>query len=142
MAEAVRRSSRAASNEAAFVFVPRNHQSPCAVALDQIWRSMNKKTLSPTPPLDEGTQTYALYLAMVVRNAMENFHVQHLSDAQMRELNPIIRNALATALYAMQERHQNPVAAQYVDFHLRMIPPYWEPPVLLTTFQQRSPPES
>jgi len=35
---------------------------------------------------------------MVVRNATEEFHAEHLTDEQMRELNPIIRNAIYTAL--------------------------------------------
>jgi hypothetical protein len=68
---------------------------------------------------------------------MEDFHVRHLSDAQMRELNPLIRNALATALYAWQQQAQPPVAGRYVESHLRMIPPYWEPSVLLATFQEQ-----
>jgi len=33
---------------------------------------------------------------------MENFYVAHLTDTQMRELNPIIRNAVYTALHAMR----------------------------------------
>jgi len=33
----------------------------------------------------------AKVLAMEVRNSMENCHVQHLTDEQMHELNPIIR---------------------------------------------------
>jgi uncharacterized membrane protein YsdA (DUF1294 family) len=55
---------------------------------------------------------------------MEDFHVRHLSDAQMRELNPLIRNALAMALYAWQQQAQPHVAWRYVENHLRMIPPY------------------
>lgn len=38
-----------------------------------------------------------MFMAMVVRNALEDFHVQHLSDDEMRLLNPIIRSAIATA---------------------------------------------
>ena len=39
----------------------------------------------------ESLQTWAKVIAMHVRNEMEGFHCQHLSDAQMKELNPIIR---------------------------------------------------
>ena len=46
-------------------------------------------------------KSVALYISMVVRNAMEDFHGKHLSDAQMKEINPIIRNAVYTALYAL-----------------------------------------
>ena len=38
----------------------------------------------------------AKYVAMVIRNAMEEFHCKYLSDEQMKELNPIIRNAVCT----------------------------------------------
>ena len=31
----------------------------------------------------------AKLIAAVVRNSMEDFHCKHLSDAQMKELNPI-----------------------------------------------------
>jgi hypothetical protein len=70
----------------------------------------------------------AMYLAMAVRNAMEGFHTEHLSDGQMRELNPIIRNALYTALTAMESN--KPAAQMYVDFQLQLIPDYWEAPAL------------
>jgi len=78
----------------------------------------------------------AKYIAMVVRNAMEDFHVAHLSDAQMRELNPIIRNAIYTALYAMQFAESDPAAASFVGFALRLIPKYWEEPELLPDYVQ------
>ena len=32
------------------------------------------------------TEDTALYIAMVVRNALEDFHCRHLSDQQMKEL--------------------------------------------------------
>lgn len=37
-------------------------------------------------------------IAAYVRCYMEDFHCEHLSDAQMKELNPIIRNAIYTFL--------------------------------------------
>jgi len=67
---------------------------------------------------------------------MEDFHVAHLSDAQMRELNPIIRNAIYTALYAMQFAESDPAAASFVGFALRLIPKYWEEPELLPDYVQ------
>jgi hypothetical protein len=83
------------------------------------------------PALGEETQHYARFIAMVVRNAMEDFHVRHLSDEQMKELNPIIRNAIATALHAFNHYEQLPAAKRYVDHQFRCIPTYWEPPELL-----------
>lgn len=37
-------------------------------------------------------------VAYYVRNGIEDFHVKYLSDEQMRELNPLIRNAIYTFL--------------------------------------------
>ena len=68
---------------------------------------------------------------MVVRNAMEDFHCQHLTDEQMKELNPIIRNAIYTALYAIHNGDDEPWCQRCFEHHLKMIPPYWEAPELL-----------
>jgi hypothetical protein len=38
---------------------------------------------SPEPV--EADQELANYIAMVIRNAMEDFHCQHLTDDQMKE---------------------------------------------------------
>lgn len=43
-------------------------------------------------------QRHALTVAMLVRNALEDFHVEHLSDAQMKQLNQITRYAIYDAL--------------------------------------------
>jgi hypothetical protein len=51
--------------------------------------------------LDDETAGIAMVVAMAVRNEMEDFHHEHLSDEQMAELNPIIRNAIATALFSL-----------------------------------------
>jgi hypothetical protein len=81
------------------------------------------------PALSKETQQMATYVAMVVRNAMEEFHVKHLTDNQMRELNPMIRNAIATALHAFDHYERSTAARSYVAF--RSIPAYWEKPALL-----------
>jgi hypothetical protein len=39
-------------------------------------------------------QQHAMVLAMAVRNALEDFHVANLSQAQMKELNQLIRFSL------------------------------------------------
>ena len=46
----------------------------------------------------QALQTWAKVIAMHVRNEMEDCHCQHLSDAQIKELNPIIRRAIAETL--------------------------------------------
>ena len=83
----------------------------------------------------EGMRNYAKYIATVVRNAMEDFHCKHLSDAQMEELNPVIRNAVYTAIYAFESRKESRISETFVDFHLMSIPKYWEEPELLTGFR-------
>ena len=87
--------------------------------------------MAQSPELTEETQTAATYMAMVVRNAMEDFHCEHLSDDQMKELNPIIRSAIGTVLHAFTNYQQVDAANRFMDYNLRMVPKYWEPPGLL-----------
>ena len=49
--------------------------------------------------IQEGMKFQSKYISIVIRNAMEDFHTKHLTDKQMKELNPVIRNAVYTALY-------------------------------------------
>ncbi|MBN2561062.1 MAG: hypothetical protein JXQ75_09045 [Phycisphaerae bacterium] len=86
------------------------------------------------PTLTEETRHFASYIAMVVRNAMEDFHCEHLTDDQMRELNPIVRNAICTALHAFHNYEQDKEARKFVDFQFRMIPHYWKAPELLPDY--------
>jgi len=71
---------------------------------------------------------------MVVRNEMENFHSKHLSDAQMAELNPLIRNAICTAVYAFDNYEKSSGAKAFVDFNCNLVPAYWEEPQLTDSF--------
>lgn len=82
---------------------------------------------------DVELQYSAKCIAMVVRNAMEDFHVKYLSDAQMAEPNPIIRNGIYTTLHAM-EHSDDAGAKEFMDFTRKMIPSYWEPPQLLEDY--------
>jgi len=88
------------------------------------------RILAPT----KTSQQMAMFLAMVVRNAMEDFHHKHLSDEQMKELNPIIRNAICTGLHAIRYYDKSEGARSFVDFHTISIPKYWEQPELLADF--------
>ena len=74
---------------------------------------------------------YAKYLAIVIRNAMEYLHHKYLSDEQMKELNPMIRNAICTALHAIENQDRSSKTKEYVRYHSSMIPKYWEEPELL-----------
>jgi len=92
--------------------------------------------MAASPALKQEDQQLARYIAMVIRNAMEDFHSQHLTDEQMRELNPIIRNAVCTALHAFNNYEKADAAARFVDYNFRMIPKYWEQPELLEGYMQ------
>lgn len=65
----------------------------------------------------------AKLIAMYVRNHMEDFHADYLSDEQMKELNPLIRNAIYTAIVDIEERR--PVTSQLL-YNVLLIPEYWE----------------
>ena len=83
----------------------------------------------------EALQTWAKVIAMHVRNAREDFHCRHLSDAQMKELNPIIRKAIHETLrqlYFLKKgtRKQRLVAVQSIHHLFLLLPEYWEAPDL------------
>lgn len=84
--------------------------------------------------INEDDRHIAKCIAMVIRNAMEDFHVRHLTDDQMKELNPIVRNAVFTALYALRHRRDSEAAHAFMRFQERMIPKYWEEPQLLDDY--------
>ena len=61
-------------------------------------------------------------IAAYVRMYMEDFHRKHLSDEQMKELNPIIRNAIYTFL--VDEAQDNAID---ISSTCRLnLAPYWE----------------
>ncbi|MCU0431817.1 MAG: hypothetical protein MUC87_00010 [Bacteroidia bacterium] len=69
-------------------------------------------------------------VAIIVRNNMEDFHVKHLSDTQMAELNPLIRNGIYDALFALSLSGMNTFGSDFIKQAIRCIPSYWEEPVL------------
>ena len=78
----------------------------------------------------------AKFISIVVRNAMEDFHTKYLSDEQMKELNPIIRNAIYTALYAQQSMNKSQKIEDFLREQWAMIPSYWEEAELLKGFRK------
>lgn len=61
-------------------------------------------------------------IASYVRGNMEDFHCKHLSNAQMKELNPLIRNAIYTALKDIESgNYFRPYMVQMFN-----LPEYWE----------------
>ena len=81
--------------------------------------------------IQDGLKFQSKYISIVIRNAMEDFHSKHLSDAQMKELNPLIRNAVYTALYAMQYCNDSLRMREFMGSQVEMIPQYWEEPELI-----------
>ena len=81
--------------------------------------------------IQDGLKFQSKYISIVIRNAMEDFHTKHLSDEQMKELNPLIRNAVYTALYAMQYCKDSLRMRAFVGSQVEMIPSYWEEPELI-----------
>src|SRR5438067_2205422 len=69
-----------------------------------------------------------------IRDEMEDFHCDHLSDDQMKELNPIIRQALFN-IFMFWEISQTPEDTEYklaakdlLCGTKQTIPDYWELP--------------
>jgi len=61
-------------------------------------------------------------IAAYIRMHMEDFHCQHLSNEQMKELNPIIRNAIYTFLV-----DENDGDTMDISSVCRLnLPSYWE----------------
>jgi len=74
------------------------------------------------------TKDMAKLIAMFVRDGMEDFHRQHLTYEQMTMINPLMRNAIYTALYAMEHADEDWHCDNIVESKRRAIPEYWEDP--------------
>ncbi len=76
------------------------------------------------------TVQLSLIIAMYIRNEMERFHSEHLSDEQMKKLNPIIRQAVYNilrylTLAANEKMSSKKNAAQaLITFQMQLIPDY------------------
>jgi hypothetical protein len=66
-------------------------------------------------------------LALSVRNNIENFHVKHLTDEQMKELNPLIRNAIYSHFIMLSKAKKgDKFCKELLKTLERSIPTYWE----------------
>jgi len=83
----------------------------------------------------EGLKTQSKYIAIVVRNSMEDFHYKYLTDEQMKELNPIIRNAIYRAIYTLEFYKDSEPAKKFVDYHGSMISKCRADPELLVSLK-------
>jgi hypothetical protein len=90
--------------------------------------------------VDDSERHLAAVFAMHVRNALEDFHVQHLDDDQMAQLNPIVRDAILEVLVMLRHSAdpQSPLHANAelgLAFAANMVPSYWEPAELSKDFR-------
>lgn len=89
---------------------------------------MNKETFQKL----DSTVQLSLIIASYIRNEMEDYHVENLSDKQMKELNPIIRQATYNILKHLKiassdESINDKVNSQnIINFQIQAIPDYWE----------------
>jgi len=92
---------------------------------------MMTPAFEPWPPVSEEDVATTDVVAMAVRSAMEEFRAAgNLDQGQMAALNRIIRNAILTALYAI-ENCDDPRCAAFVKFQQFARPGDWERPELL-----------
>ncbi|MCK4423058.1 MAG: hypothetical protein KAV18_03205 [Candidatus Omnitrophica bacterium] len=97
---------------------------------------MGNQKLNEDLILPEYTKEMSKAVSIFVRNNMEDFHYKYLSDKQMKELNPLIRNAICTALHAFNRMGRSKVAHDYIHSQIRMIPDYWEEPELMEGYKK------
>ena len=93
----------------------------------------DERRLTTMPAPTDGQIFMAKIIAMTIRNEMESMHgggiddpETGLTDAQMRRINPIIRNGALSALHAILS--DAPGSDQFVWFQNLLIPDYWEEP--------------
>ncbi len=72
--------------------------------------------------LDGDNDYLAKTIAAYVRMNIEDFHHEHLTDEQMKELNPLIRNAIYTFL----EDWSNGNVSKILGKRMLNCPEYWE----------------
>jgi hypothetical protein len=86
--------------------------------------------LNSLPAVDEShVLLITMLISMQIRNSMEDFHVKNLSDEQMKELNPIIRQAVCDVLSALFIARPE-FSHTFIAFLADSVPNYWEPPKL------------
>lgn len=93
---------------------------------DEDIKKLSKELLSTTAPtfqkmLKKDKDFQAKLIASYVRNNIEDFHCKFLNDDQMKELNPLIRNAIYTALIDFD----NFLISAYLH-SVMYVPKYWE----------------
>ena len=73
-------------------------------------------------------QQHTLVLAMLVRNYLEDFHVAHVPDVLMKELNSSIRYAIYDAVDLLETMENDRKKQAFFGLLIASIPEYWEVP--------------
>lgn len=84
----------------------------------------------------EAIKKISKLIALSVRNGIEGFHTTYLSDEQMKELNPLIRNAVYNALFALSHYDIDDNSRKYIEYQIAFLPDYWEDPELYPQFEK------
>lgn len=85
---------------------------------------------------EEMLRHFSKIIAHSVRDEIEQFHVDYLTDEQMKELNPLIRKGIYNILFSVANCDSSKFCADYIKWHSIAIPPYWEEPELDTHLQK------
>lgn len=84
-------------------------------------------------------QQHAMIMAMYLRSAIEDFHAANLSDAQMKELNQLLRRALFNIITFLEteDLEHDSKAQAFLEYLITGIPDYWEVPEQATYNDER-----
>jgi hypothetical protein len=72
-----------------------------------------------------------MFIARCVRDAMEDFHCEHLTDDQMAKLNPLVREGIIEGLFLLARLGSPDAelrAGAAATMAFKAPPGYWEPP--------------
>ncbi len=87
---------------------------------------------------DAGNQHQAKLIAAIVRSELENLHAAGgITDAAMRDLNPVVRNSVYTFFHCLLAAQKgDPKAKAFLEMVNRLIPDYWEEAKLLPSYTE------
>ncbi len=83
---------------------------------------------------DDSNKDMAKYITAVVNSNIHDFHAEHLTDAQMEQLNPLIKNAIYTALHSLFKENRTVVDDRFVELNSALIPDDKEEPMLIDEY--------
>lgn len=85
--------------------------------------------------LMEGLKAYTKYIAIAIENTRQDFQRKNPSEENAELLDPLIRNAIYTALYSFEYYKSSDNAREFVEYNLSTIPESWSDPEFLDGFE-------